>query len=333
MPSFSSRRRAFTLIELLVVIAIIAVLIGLLLPAVQKVREAANRMSCSNNLKQIGLGLHNYHDTYQKLPTGGRIIPSVRNPNANPGYYRVGWAGYLLPYIEQDNRYREARQVASGSFDADTGASAWRTVALKNHPLFTSPIKVYICPSSELGSLSPDNPETATNPNARYQAALHYRANGGSGQTLIQGAWGRHQWWTNTGIIYPNSNVTLGAITDGTSNTILVGETSSAIGRRSPPNTWGGIQPWTWGYYFYPVAPNNPNESNGWLMIDHKAVTYPIGYTGSFFTNETPFTSNHSGGVNIVFCDGSVRFLPKTTSLVTLQQLATRAGGEVVSLP
>jgi prepilin-type N-terminal cleavage/methylation domain-containing protein/prepilin-type processing-associated H-X9-DG protein len=310
----------FTLIELLVVIAIIAVLIGLLVPAVQKVREAANRMQCSNNLKQLALAMHNYHDTYQKLPTGGKKIPTA---------YRVGWAGYILPFIEEDNRHRQALVVAPASFEG-SGASAWRTVSLQNHPLFVSPIKVYICPSSELGSLSPDNPENTTNPNARYQAALHYRANGGSGQVFLQGTWGRHQWWTDTGVIYPASQTTLGGITDGTSNTILVGETSSAIGRRLSTG-WYGIQPWTWGYYNYEPATSPPNPAAGWLMIDHKAVTYPIGYTGSFFTNETPFTSNHSGGVNIAFCDGSVRFLPRATSLTTLQQLATRAGGEVVA--
>jgi prepilin-type N-terminal cleavage/methylation domain-containing protein/prepilin-type processing-associated H-X9-DG protein len=320
MSSFSSRRTAFTLIELLVVIAIIAVLIGLLLPAVQKVREAAARMSCSNNLKQIGLGMHNYHDTYQRLPTGGKRIPTA---------YRMGWAGYLLPFIEEDNRYRQAQTVAPASFEG-SGATAWRSPELKNHPLFASPIRTYVCPSSELGSLSPDNPENTTNPNARYQGALHYRANGGSGRVFIQGTWGRHQWWTDTGVIYPASAVTLGSITDGTSNTILAGETSSAIGR-ALSNSWFGIQPWTWGYYNYEPATTPPNPAAGWLMIDHKAVTYPIGYTGSFFTNETPFTSNHSGGVNIVLCDGSVRFMPRSTSLVTLQQLATRAGGEVVA--
>jgi prepilin-type processing-associated H-X9-DG protein len=192
---------------------------------------------------------------------------------------------------------------------------------------------VYVCPSSELGSLSPDNPENTTNPNARYQAALHYRANGGSGRAFIQGTWGRHQWWTDTGVIYPASSVRMEGIADGTSNTILASETSSAIGR-ALSNGWHGIQPWTWGYYNYEPASTPPNPNAGWLMIDHKAVTHPIGYTGSFFANETPFTSNHGGGgVNIAFCDGSVRFLTKETPLATLQALATRAGGEVVALP
>jgi prepilin-type processing-associated H-X9-DG protein len=121
-------------------------------------------------------------------------------------------------------------------------------------------------------------------------------------------------------------------ITDGTSNTLLFGETSSAVGRPLLSRGWGGIQPWTWGYYNYePAAPANP--MNGWLMIDHKTVTYPIGYAGSFNTNETPFTSNHGGGVNVAMCDGSVRFLTVSTPLTTLQALATRAGGEVFAQP
>jgi prepilin-type processing-associated H-X9-DG protein len=112
----------------------------------------------------------------------------------------------------------------------------------------------------------------------------------------------------------------------------MFGETSSAIGRASPPSGWGGIQPWTWGFYNYEPA-GTPSPNNGWLMIDHKMVVWPIGYTGSFFTNETPLTSNHGGGgVNVAMADGSIHFMTKTTDLATLKMLATRAGGEVVSL-
>jgi prepilin-type N-terminal cleavage/methylation domain-containing protein/prepilin-type processing-associated H-X9-DG protein len=313
-------RRAFTLIELLVVIAIIGVLVALLLPAVQKVREAAARMQCANNLKQIGLALHNYHDSYQVLPTGGK--------KPMPVAYPIGWAGFILPYIEEDNRYRQAAALSPQGLDA---VNPWRsTASWARSPLFTSPIKVYACPSSELGNLSPDAAESSTQPNGKYQAALHYRANAGATSVpLVAGAYSVHSKWSNSGVIYPTSQTRLTDITDGTSNTLLVGETSSARGRTSPPGScsgWCGIQSWTWGYYYY-------GEGQGWLMIDHKIVAWPIGYTGTFLVNETPFTSNHPGGVNVVFGDGSVRFLTKEIPLTTLQALATRATGEVVTLP
>jgi prepilin-type N-terminal cleavage/methylation domain-containing protein/prepilin-type processing-associated H-X9-DG protein len=317
-----SRHSAFTLIELLVVIAIIGVLVALLLPAVQKVREAAARTQCANNMKQLGLAMHNYEVATGSLPTGGKKVAG----------YLVGWPGFILPYLEEDNRYRGAQQLHSRGFD---GVNPWRTTAAWGRdPLFTSPIKTYVCPASELGPLSPDawrdpiaNP-SVTWANAIWQGALHYRANGGSPtQGLHEGTQSRHAWWTDSGVIYPTSQTRLTDIIDGSSNTLLAGETSSAVGRTLVSRSWGGLQPWTWGYYYY-------GEEQGSLMIDHKAVTYPIGYTGSFFTNETPFTSAHaSGGVNVLFCDGSVRFLVPSTNLTTLQMLATRNGGEVVTLP
>jgi prepilin-type processing-associated H-X9-DG protein len=195
-----------------------------------------------------------------------------------------------------------------------------------NSPIYTTPIQLFVCPSSELGSLSPDSYTGVPAPN---QGALHYRGNGGSPLVgLVQGSWGRNQWYTTSGVIYPNSLTKMTDIADGTSTTILLGETSSAQGRTLLSRGWGGIQPWTWGYYFYFTDPQ------GWLMVDHKIVTYSIGYTGSFYANETPFTSAHDGGgVNLLLCDGSVHFMTRSTSLNLLQQMATRASGEVVELP
>jgi len=319
-------RHAFTLVELLVVIAIIGVLVALLLPAVQTARESARRMSCQNNLKQIGLGMQMHHDVFLQLPTGGEFPSGV--------LYLIGWPGRIFPYIEQKN----IRDFIDASGNGITAIQPWRVKAAPHNgdkPPYTSPLPVFVCPSSELRKFSPDSYVSSSIPdiNAVNQGALHYRANGGSATSeLIQGIWSRHAWYSTSGVIYPKSKVKYADISDGTSSTLLAAETSSAFGRKLLSQGWGGIQPWTWGFYNYePASPANPN--NGWLMIDHKVVTYPIGYTGNFSTNETPFTSNHPTGVNAVFCDGSVRFLQRNLPLATLQAMATRGVGEVVSEP
>src|SRR5689334_13863544 len=135
------RRKGFTLIELLVVIAIIAILIGLLLPAVQKIREAANRMKCSNNLKQIALGAHNYESTFDRLPPGqlGEPAPSLAGPNGQYSY--IGVLGLLLPYIEQDNIYRQMQVPAEGQ----TAPLWWANAA--NWNMAQTKIPTYVCPS------------------------------------------------------------------------------------------------------------------------------------------------------------------------------------------
>jgi len=317
-------RAAFTLVELLVVIAIIGVLVALLLPAVQTARESARRMQCANNLHQIAIGMQNHHDVNGKLPTGGDKQSGVR--------YVIGWPAYIFPFIEQKN-LRD--QIDGLTTNAIFTVMPWRLLVAPHYgdrPMYTDSIAVFRCPSSELLKKSPDAWKPDPEVNAINQAALHYRANGGSAtQELVQGSWSRHAWYSKSGVIYPNSAVRFADITDGTSNTLLAGETSSALGRKLASQSWGGIQPWTWGYYNYASTATPPDDSIGWLMIDHKVVTYPIGYTGSFFTNETPFTSAHPNGVNMVFVDGSTRFLTKTTPLALLQAMATRGWGEAVT--
>ena len=317
-------RSAFTLVELLVVIAIIGVLVALLLPAVQTAREASRRTACANNIKQIALGMQMHHDVFNVLPSGGDKNSGVK--------YVIGWPAHIFPFIEQKNLRDQIDGLANNAL---LTVMPWRFTAAPHNgdkPMFTSPLKVFQCPSSELGKRSPDAWNTA-NPdiNAVNQAPLHYRANGGSANSeLIQGTQSRHAWFVKSGVIYPKSIVRFADITDGTTNTLLVGETSSAFGRQLFSRSWGSIQPWTWGYYNYP---NGGDDNIGWLMIDHKAVTYPIGYTGSFFTNETPFTSAHPGGVNISFVDGSTRFMTRSTPLQTLQAMATRMDGETFQEP
>jgi prepilin-type processing-associated H-X9-DG protein len=246
----------------------------------------------------------------------------------------MGWVPRILPFIEQGARRMAIDAMATNALDT---IQPWRSTAAPHNggnAVFTDPIILLVCPVSELGQLSPDawvNPSPPID--AAIQGALHYRANGGSATTgLVQGTWSRHAWYTTSGVIYPKSHIRMSDITDGTSMTLLLGETSSAVGR-ALIESWPGIQPWTWGYYDYETVTNPPDPAAGWLMIDHKCVTYPIGYTGSFFTNETPFTSNHTDGVNLALCDGSVRFMTRELPLVTLQALATRASGDQVNLP
>jgi prepilin-type N-terminal cleavage/methylation domain-containing protein/prepilin-type processing-associated H-X9-DG protein len=320
--SKNRRRSAFTLVELLVVIAIIGVLVALLLPAVQTARESSRRMACNNNLRQIGLGFQMFHDVNNRFPSGGDKQAGIK--------YLIGWPAQVFPFIEQ-KALRD--QIDGLTTNALLNVMPWRSLGAPhfgNSPMYTSLLKVFACPSSELGKKSPDAWKVDPDVNAINQAPLHYRANGGSAmQELVQGTQSRHAWYSKSGVVYPNGIVRVADITDGTSNTLLAGETSSAFGRALVSRSWGGIQPWTWGYYNYNGA--GADSPQGWLMIDHKVVTYPIGYVGSFFTNETPWTSAHPNGVNMIFVDGSSRFQTKQTPLALLQAQATRGWGEAVT--
>jgi prepilin-type N-terminal cleavage/methylation domain-containing protein/prepilin-type processing-associated H-X9-DG protein len=277
LPHSPPARRGFTLIELLVVIAIISVLIALLLPAVQAAREAARRIQCVNNLKQIGLALHGYHDANNTFPAGGWIAvfgqPATNSMN-------MGWSASVLPYLEQSAVYVGLN--FSFAYNVAVNSTAAYTV-----------LAVYLCPSEPRKTYWNQAPGPPADPfasaDADYGGMYGPRALG-SGFTNNPPA----------GAMIFSQCIGLAQFTDGASQTIAVGEDPEAINAM-----------WVSGHnVFDQSAPINARPR-------------------SEFGEE--LTSQHPGGVNTLFADGSVHFLKNTTNIVPLAALCTRALGEVLS--
>jgi prepilin-type N-terminal cleavage/methylation domain-containing protein/prepilin-type processing-associated H-X9-DG protein len=322
-PLHSKTRSGFTLIELLVVIAIIAILIGLLLVAVQRVREAANRTQCVNNLKQIALAAHNYHDARRKFPTGAHLSDDV---GGRPTGGTNLWVE-LLPYIEQDNLYKKW-----DNFDNRNN------VARDSNAAQDQVIKLLLCPSDPLPEPVSQFMEGAV-PWARgFYGLSSYGGNGGKRSAF----WGDPPAFpglSRDGIFWiDNPPIRQMDIKDGTSNTFLFGERVHEDPEfdRLRPDLWPATAPIAglgrWGFVAGAGANGNVTLSTP------KPINYRVPPGGDRLTLEDrvcAFGSGHRGGANFAFADATVRFLGLTSDaeLPLLQALSTRAGDEVVTLP
>jgi prepilin-type N-terminal cleavage/methylation domain-containing protein/prepilin-type processing-associated H-X9-DG protein len=300
-------RRGFTLIELLVVIAIIGVLIGLLLPAVQKVREAANRARCANNLKQLSLGMANYHGTYEVLPAG-----------MSPGTVNYGnlyccwgtWQVAILPFIEQDAVYRH--YINFGGNDSTGpryGASPNTTVTTHRFHVMTCPADV---PNAPLGGITSHNYVVNFGNTGIYQTASVV-----SGGTTL--TFGNAPFSPTTGARFTD-------ITDGTSNTLMLSEVIQ--GQRADLRGFGWWGPGT-GFSTM-TGPDSSIPDQTAQNCDSAAPNPPCANASSNATINQTARSRHNEGVNVAFCDGSVRFVSDNVFLAVWQALGTSQGGELL---
>ncbi|PQO46076.1 DUF1559 domain-containing protein [Blastopirellula marina] len=289
-----SKKQGFTLVELLVVIAIIGVLVALLLPAVQQAREAARRMTCSNNLKQIGLALHNYHDTFQMFP------PASVQSNT------LSWNVLILPFIEQGPLHDQFN-FNSGSWNAGTNKEGPNKLI---HGL--NRISGYLCPS---GTIEEVVHGSSTLSDGRKGYVSHYYGNQGprTGQILGQAPGNEYPsvGGTQLGAFLNRVSIQFRDITDGTSNTLQVGEITGLLGT--------GDQKF---------------DGSSWVRgeadASAKYIRHGINTLGSTFAY-MPFNSHHPGGAQFQLCDGSARFVPETIDMGIYRALSSRAYGEVVS--
>lgn len=274
-------RPAFTLVELLVVIAIIGVLIALLLPAVQAAREAARRAQCTNNLKQIGLAIHNYHDTYNVMPSG--IISRSNVPyTSGEGISQWGWTVLIFPFIEQQNRYDELGVSRRRLHDVLRSST--------DRPLLQQRIDGYRCPSDNTG----DTVE-GTAQSMDYNHAQYSKMFGGTSNYLGVGPLGAlDNIEPTSGIFARNSGNRFGSITDGTSNTFAVGERDEYCSAGVWPGTRNDVGP----------GPRGINYVLG-------RVSIPPNHVRNRGNNSCVegFSSPHVGGLQFLFCDGSVTFI------------------------
>jgi prepilin-type N-terminal cleavage/methylation domain-containing protein/prepilin-type processing-associated H-X9-DG protein len=326
----TSQRRGFTLIELLVVIAIIAVLIALLLPAVQAAREAARRAQCINNLKQIGIAMHNYHDVVGTLPPGHRS--SVCGT----------WQAFILPYIENNAGYNAYNTF--GSYLLPGGAKNpdgnLRYGGICQTTVTGMRLNTLTCPSdnpTKIGSITEHNYVVNFGNAGMFQEMSTNYAGAASptpaGVYYPGGTWAGAPFSDSDPSLYPSRSRTYGlaTITDGTSNTLMASEVIQSQDTSYRGYTWWGDASCfeTW------LAPNSPlpDVTQGYCTTLFPLIMLPNPPCTNTTTQGPTYAarSRHPGGINTVFCDGSVRFVKNTINLFTWRALSTSQGGEVIS--
>lgn len=322
-----TRRRAFTLIELLVVIAIIAILIALLLPAVQQAREAARRTQCKNNLKQIGIALHNYHDTHSRFPSA-----SVNGRNNLPGcggwvrFSGYSWRVMILPYIDQAPLYNQfdfRTSALHGCLGGGGSQPNWNQIR-------NTIIPGFICPSD------PHPAQRSGWAGANYVAAVRARGDNSHGNTTHR----------DLGAI-TRAGTRMADFVDGTSNTIMVGEvfrgkdffrTSGGGNNQNGNRSHRWVESTGWGQVNAGVRvdnslPNDPNNPHKFVQVrrinddQRDEVSWTDAVNGGN-TGHRPMSSLHVGGAQAILADGSVKFISENVDAISLAHTFTKNGGE-----